>query len=494
MEEVINRHPNKVRWLIAHGADPQRVTPSGWSALCFAAIDLKGEQMLRLLLEHGVDPEDAALALDHAILRGSPRASVLLEHIDFRGVSEDRQIQVLKSVVRQRNSDIYELLLRRGADPRLFLSRVNALVPPLENAHALCLDALLMAAWCGDVEMLRALSRQGFDLLTPLNERRENALHGAVDRGHLGMVDFLLGGDRAAEWVNAQNHLGFGSLHFVKRGRLDMASLLLRHGTNVNQGGVTNLTPLIWSVSREDEPLAGLLLDHGALCTPDAVHLRNPLHWAVAEGRSLDLVTRLRREVDIDARDGAQCTALMLAVKENRLELVRYLLDEGAQIDLRDNHGNTALHLAGGYEQKGIAQLLTARGADETLRNNAGVAANRAGGRTAVGSPRPEPLLGRARQRDRSEAELVQVMRRQGDGVPEVGTDVVGVDWRHDDLCELPPGLRERGLREDDWLNITDSAGITEQYRVVRRDEDEERVMPQRGDPSSRRLILRRQG
>ncbi|MBU7572384.1 MAG: ankyrin repeat domain-containing protein [Hydrogenophaga sp.] len=494
MEAVVDGHLNKARWLLAQGADLRRENPGGWTALRLAAIDAKGEKMLRLFLEHGVDHEDTARALDHAIQRRSPQVSVLLEHIDFRGVSEDLQMQVLTSVVRQRNSETYELLLRRGADPRVFLNRVDALVPPLDKADALCLDTLRMAAWCGDVEMLQALSRQGFDLLTPLNELGENALHGAVDRGHLGMVDFLLGGDRAAEWVNAQNHLGFGPLHFVNRGRLDMAGLLLRHGANVNQGGVTKLTPLIWAVSREDEPMAGLLLDHGALCTPDAVHLRNPLHWAVVEGGSLDLVTRLRGKVDINARDGAQRTPLMLAVEESRLDLVRYLLDEGAEINLRDHLGNTALHLAGGFEQKGIAQLLKARGADETLRNNAGVAAERAGGRTAVGSPQPEQLLSRARQRDPSEADLVQVMRRQGDGVPEVGPDVVGVDWRHEDLCELPPGLHERGLREDDWLNITDGTGITEQYRVVRRDEDGERVPQQRADPSSPSLLLRRQG
>lgn len=494
MEAVIGRHLNKVQWLIAHGADLHRENANGWTALRLAVIDRKGEEMLRLLLEHGVEPEGAALALDCAVRHGAKLLPVLLEHIDFRGLAEDHQRLVLNSVVRRREGEAYELLLRHGADPEVFLRHLNALDPQAEEAQAVRLDALHMAAWCGDVRILELLSHQGFDLLTPLSTLGENALHGAVERGHLPMVDFLLGGDRAAEWLNARNHLGLACLHFMRPGQLEMARLLLQHGAHVNQGGTYNLTPLIWSIKRNDEPLAELLLDHGALCSADAVNLRNPLHWAVTEGGSLDLVKRLRREVDIDARDCNQRTALMLAVQEHWLELVRYLLDEGAQIDLRDNAGNTALHLAGDVEQKDIAQLLIARGADETLTNHAGVTAARAGGRTAVGSPQPEQLLSRARQRDRSEADLVQVMRRQGDGVPEVGPDVVGVDWRHEDLCELPPGLHERGLREDDWLNITDGTGITEQYRVVRRDEDGERVPQQRADPSSPSLVLRRQG
>lgn len=488
MEAVIGRHLNKARWLIAHGADLQRENANGWTALRLAAIDPKGEEMLRLLLEHGVEPEGAALVLECSVRHGARLLPVLLTSIDFRALSEDHQMRVLTSVVRRRESEAYELLLGHGADPGVFLRRVNALDPQAEEAQTIFLDALHMAAWCGDVRILEALSRQGFDLLTPLNHLGENALHGAVERGHLAMVDFLLSGDRAAQWLNARNHLGLACLHFARPGQLEMARLLLQHGADVNQGGTYRLTPLIWCMKRNDEPLAELLLDHGALCSPDAINQRNPLHWAVAEGRSLELVKRLSRKVDIDAGDCNQHTALMLAVKANRLELVQYLLDEGAQIDLRDDAGNTALHLAGGSEQKRIAQLLIARGADETLRNHEGVAADRAGGRTAIGSPPSERLLGRPRPRGSAEAELAQLMR-----VRELGADAVGVDWRHEDLGELPPGLRDLGLREGDWLNITDSAGIAAQYRVVLR-EDGEQPLQQRDDPPSRSLMLQRQG
>lgn len=375
MEAVIGRHLNKARWLIAQGADLQRENANGWTALRLATIDPKGEEMLRLLLESGVEPEGAAMVLECSVRHGAKLLPVLLKSIDFRALSEEHQWRVLTAVVRRRESEAYELLLKHGADPGLFLRRVNALDPQAKEAQSLFLDALHMAAWCGDVRLLEALSRQGFDLLTPLNDLGENALHGAVERGHLAMVDFLLNGDRAAEWLNARNHLGLAYLHFVRPGQMEMARLLLQLGADVNQGGTYRLTPLIWSMKRNDEPLAELLLDHGALCSPDAIHLRNPLHWAVADGGSQALVQRLSRAVDIDARDCNQHTALMIAVKEHRLELVRCLLDEGAQIDLRDDAGNTALHLAGDPEQKRIAQLLIARGADETLRNHEGVTA-----------------------------------------------------------------------------------------------------------------------
>jgi len=390
IEAVINGHLNKAQWLIAKGADLRRENIAGWTALRFAALNPKREKILRLLLVHGVELEDAALALDCAIRPETKPLRVLLEFIDFRGLSEDHQMQILISAVRLRSSEIYELLLQHGADPRLFQNRVNALDPKTEEAHAFFWNALSVAAWCGHVGILQALSRQGFDLMTPLNDLGENALHGAVKRGHQNVVEFLLSGDSAVEWANAKTNQGFGPLHFLEPGHLGMARFLLLRGANVNQGGEVVMTPLIWALLRNDEPLAGLLLDHGALCLPDQHHLRNPLHWAVVEGVSLDLAKRLRSEVHIDTRDCNRRTALMLSVKENRFDLASFLLDQGAQIDLQDDLGNTALHLAGAVEQKAIAQLLIAHGADVTLRNNAGVAADREGGRTAMGSPEPE--------------------------------------------------------------------------------------------------------
>jgi ankyrin repeat protein len=55
---------------------------------------------------------------------------------------------------------------------------------------------------------------------------------------------------------------------------------------------------------------------------------------------------------------------LVLAAGEGRLEIVRYLLDEGADLNARELHGNTALAEATYYSHVSIIKELLLRGAD----------------------------------------------------------------------------------------------------------------------------------
>jgi ankyrin repeat protein len=59
---------------------------------------------------------------------------------------------------------------------------------------------------------------------------------------------------------------------------------------------------------------------------------------------------------------------LTAAAKEGRLDVVRYLLDEGADINLRTPSGKTAVELACIRGRLEIAALLLARGADTSPR------------------------------------------------------------------------------------------------------------------------------
>jgi ankyrin repeat protein len=49
-------HPDTVRMLLAHGADPQRVNDRGQTALG-AAVFRRSAESVTLLLEHGADPD-----------------------------------------------------------------------------------------------------------------------------------------------------------------------------------------------------------------------------------------------------------------------------------------------------------------------------------------------------------------------------------------------------------------------------------------------------
>jgi ankyrin repeat protein len=76
---------------------------------------------------------------------------------------------------------------------------------------------------------------------------------------------------------------------------------------------------------------------------------------------------------DINAR-GNCCMPLFLAAGEGRLEIVRYLLDEGADVNAREKYGNTALSEAAFYGQTAVTRELLVRGAEVNVIGEDGTA------------------------------------------------------------------------------------------------------------------------
>ena len=62
---------------------------------------------------------------------------------------------------------------------------------------------------------------------------------------------------------------------------------------------------------------------------------------------------------------GAQQRSCWLRGTKGKAEIVRVLLDKGADINAKDNHGFTALGLAKRVRHEEIAQLLKAHGATQ---------------------------------------------------------------------------------------------------------------------------------
>ncbi|KAJ6486392.1 ankyrin repeat-containing domain protein [Mycena vitilis] len=69
-------------------------------------------------------------------------------------------------------------------------------------------------------------------------------------------------------------------------------------------------------------------------------------------------------------------TALHIAALKGHEELVRMLIDFGADVDLSDNKGNTPLHYASSWGHIPIVQLLIERGCQYAARNNEGFTAS----------------------------------------------------------------------------------------------------------------------
>lgn len=71
----------------------------------------------------------------------------------------------------------------------------------------------------------------------------------------------------------------------------------------------------------------------------------------------------------IDATDADGRTALINAVIENKLDFIKWLLDNGADLNHQDRIGYAALHFAGQEKLVDVARLLLKQGANPNVQD-----------------------------------------------------------------------------------------------------------------------------
>lgn len=142
----------------------------------------------------------------------------------------------------------------------------------------------------------------------------------------------------------------------------EVSPVLLEHVVNMTDGNGN--TALHYSVSHSNFAVVDLLLDTG-MCNVDQ---QNKAGYtavmlaalsAVKEEDDMAVVQKLFRLGNANAKASqAGQTALMLAVSHGRQEMVRALLDCGADVNIQDDEGSTALMCASEHGRAEIVSLL----------------------------------------------------------------------------------------------------------------------------------------
>lgn len=209
----------------------------------------------------------------------------------------------------------------------------------------------------------------------------QTALMWAAAGGHWEIVDLLIG---AGADVNASSSGKFTPLMFAARtGDLKSAELLLDAGAEVNAATEAGLSPLLIASASLDaitgsdyrlvveesqhESVGALLLDRGADVTQSDQYGMTALHYAVEMNKPSLLRALLKRDADPNAQltqglpfrrgdyvgreayDGA--SPFWLAARLGNVEMMRELLDAGADPELRQAWGVTPTMVAAGVTQ-----------------------------------------------------------------------------------------------------------------------------------------------
>ncbi|XP_022626137.1 KN motif and ankyrin repeat domain-containing protein 3 [Seriola dumerili] len=157
----------------------------------------------------------------------------------------------------------------------------------------------------------------------------------------------------------------------------EVSSVLLEHVVNMTDGNGN--TALHYSVSHSNFGVVGLLLDTGVCC----VDKQNKAGYTaimlaalstVKEEEDMAVVKKLFSQGNVNAKASqAGQTALMLAVSHGRQEMVRALLECGADVNVQDDEGSTALMCASEHGRAEIVKLLLEQpGCDISIMDNDG--------------------------------------------------------------------------------------------------------------------------
>ena len=376
------------RELVAHGADVNAVTSRGFSPLMFAAAEGHAA-VAGVLVETGADLAARTEAIESR--RRGYRRSAANDGNPRR--LRDNQALLISQL--QQDGDLEPRRPQGGFTP------------------------LLYAAMSGDLDTVRILVSAGADanetaadgttpLIVTLQRGIEEGLWRLPGGRNQHVAAYLL--DRGADPNLAE--AGYTALHVASAtGQHDAVEALLEHGADPNDtqlrmpqrfinamipgdaylttGWVSQIgaTPFMLAAKSVDVPMMRLLLEHGAdpLITAEGGanalmlaaglakrHATDVGYFIWEEEQAIEAIAlAIELGLDVNAATDRGETALHGATRHAAHEVIRFLVDRGADIEARTWADQTPLRIAEGYLYSGTyvsypetAELLLSLGSD----------------------------------------------------------------------------------------------------------------------------------
>jgi ankyrin repeat protein len=344
---------------------------------------------------------DAAQSVDAKTVRTLIRQSTDLNAAQPDGMT------ALHWAVQRRDLEITDLLLDAGADFRianrtgakpLYLAAINGdaavitrLLDAGEDVNAVLTTegetVLMLTSYTGNSAAVKVLLDRGAQTNTQ-QFRGQTALMWAAAEGHAEVVRLLLarGADPSLQSTASTKPErrppgGMTALLFAARqGKIDAVRALLDGGANIDQAGADNTSPLLIAVVNGHYELASLLIERGASPNVADANGRTPLYaaidlrnvqWSQAPAPELPQATHLamieqllaagadpsvkitgkvghRGSFDMRWSDLKGGDAFSRAAWNGDIEIMRLLLDKGADPRVVTEKGETALLLLAG--------------------------------------------------------------------------------------------------------------------------------------------------
>ncbi|XP_047621653.1 ankyrin repeat and death domain-containing protein 1A isoform X4 [Phacochoerus africanus] len=266
------------------------------------------------------------------------------------------------------------------------------------------MNALLLSAWFGHLQILQILVNSGAkihcenkDGLTLLHcaalkghvpvlafimedledvaldhadKLGRTAFHRAVEHGQLGALDFLVGSGCDHSVKDKEGNM---ALHLAAgQGHLAVLQRLVDIGLDLEEQNVEGLTALHAAAEGIHPDCVQLLLGAGSSVNALTQKKQSCLHYAVLGGSEDMVRALLHAGASTSVADHQGASPVHLAVRHNFPILVQLLIDAGSDLDATDNRQQTPLHLAAEHTRQDIAEMLLIAGVNLNLRDKQG--------------------------------------------------------------------------------------------------------------------------
>lgn len=350
----------------------------------YLATQKGSSEMLKELLDKGADADLATSEETplHLALRSQNReVSRLLEEKIQKPEAKDKSGRPLVYVALVNGDfDIVKKLLSKGITAsyrdnqgRTLLhwavrQKAHSLINPLIE-RGVAIDAvdtnqqtaLFMAVEADDFSLFQMLVQKGASVESIVNDQTL-LIYALKNHKSPQIIEHLIQQTRN---LNAQNANGETALLLaVERGTPEQVKMLLAKGAKPDIQDKDLRTPLSIAVAKDQIEIVESLLQKGAQVGARSKDGKNLMHVA----RSVRMAEILSQaNVPIDEADAEGRTPLSQAVRNDQLELVRFLVSKGANVQWRSKKKETLLHLAVSEAGAGVIRYLL----DNTLDPNA---------------------------------------------------------------------------------------------------------------------------
>ena len=342
-------------FLVENGANVEKLDKNG-STLFLEAVKHNHLEIMKMLMANGakIDVTDNELQTPlHKAVKNSNEEIVkfLIDKGCDANFKDSKGILPIQEAIQYRNYKIVEILIE--VDPKNFGK--NSLLLSSLSIHEACQNGLKL--------ITEALIKVG----TNVNSKDENfltPLHLATLKNHKEIVQLLL--KNGAE-IDPKDKFGLTPfLTAVKTNHLEIVKLLFENGANIHELSAENVSALHFAVNHGLE-MTRFLLENGV--NPNAKSLKGTtvIHKVAAHNSNqtelIQLLIKFGADIEI-LHDTINWTAINYAVYSGSKENVQVLLDNGAKIHDKSLVAQTSLlFLAVKFNREEIFKMLINYGA-----------------------------------------------------------------------------------------------------------------------------------